>query len=161
MLCKYCGEQLDPPHENRGFCGDCYDIIIKDPLSFKKEILDNIDLPFFVVSQSSQRVVTANEEFLNFISKSFDQIANQLGGDVIGCIHAANPHGCGKGEFCSKCPIRNLVQKTIDTQNPQKHVHVVQLIKHEGETKDISLHVTTRIKNGYVLLQIDDYEFLS
>lgn len=159
-VCRYCGTELSHEHENRGFCDDCYEIIMKDPTSFKTEILDNIDQPFFVLDKKTTRIVTANEKFLDFVSKTFDQVANQLGGDVIGCIHANRPGGCGKGEFCGKCPIRNLVQKTIDTGEPQNNAHIVQLIYHDLEKKKISLHMSTKIRNGYMFLQINDFEFI-
>src|SRR6056297_1589573 len=121
VFCKYCKTLLEESHIRRGFCDDCYEEILESPNRLKKEIIDKIETPFFVIDKESTRFVTANDKFLSFINKSVNEIAKQLGGEVIGCIHSDKPGGCGGTHFCKDCPIRNFVQHTIEKNEKMRN----------------------------------------
>ena len=157
-LCKYCGKDLDFSLEKRGFCDDCYIILTKNPLEFKKQILDFIDKPFFVVKVDTTLLYTANEKFLELTGKPFEEIVDSLGGDVVNCIHAEKDV-CGQGPFCSDCPLRSLVIKTIKEDESHTGKALIQT-RIEGQVKKIEFNIKTRRRLDFVYIQIEDYTII-
>ena len=158
--CRFCGEDLDSSYQRRGFCDECYSLLLETPERFKSEVLDYIEVPMMVINVDDTTIRTANDKLLKFVEKSLDQVTGFLGGDVIECIHAKEDGGCGGTIFCNDCPIRNLINKTIKTKEDQKHKTLIQSIKKNGDIIKIELEVSTKLKNDVVFLQIENYKTL-
>lgn len=157
--CTFCGKELSDENNNRGFCNDCLNEIMKDSQRFKNEILDKLDLPVLVFNRKTTTVENANQKLLNFVNKSLNDIRGSLGGNVLDCIYASKPGGCGKTEFCPGCPIRDIVEKTIDEEG-HKNKEVSLILNSNGRKIKTNLNISTKVKSDNILFQINDYEFL-
>lgn len=158
--CKFCGEDLESQYHRRGFCDECYSLLLEDSEKFKTEVLDKIDLPVLVIESKDTTIRTANEALLSFVEKSFDEVAGFLGGDVINCMHAKEDGGCGGTIFCLDCPIRNFVTYAIESKENQNHKLVIQTIKKNNNIIKIELEISTKLRNDVVFLQIENYKIL-
>ena len=85
-----------------------------------------------------------------------DIFIDQLAGDVIQCIYADFPEGCGETTHCSGCAIRNTAEKTYETGESQKNVKAYQILKTAQGPKHKIILLSTEKVGDRVLLQIDD-----
>lgn len=159
FTCKICGKEIYEKQSHLGYCEDCMKLVFKDKEKLK-DLLDNLQLPVMAINSKDTKIITANEDLLQFVNKSLDEVAGQLGGDVMDCVYADEPGGCGQTYFCSDCPIRNAVLKTVETKIPQKDIDVEMLLLSGDKSIKTRLNISTKIKDETILLQINDYYFL-
>jgi len=62
------------------------------------------------------RVVRANRAAAQFSGRSQQALIGQRCGDVLGCLHVQDdPCGCGAGQDCQECLLRQATQDTLET----------------------------------------------
>ena len=156
MRCIICGKDLSPS-EGKLICDDCFSKLLKDPQLLKEKVLDQIDNPILVADKETTKIVGANENLLQFVGKPLDDVVGSLGGNVIGCIHADKLGGCGNTEFCSDCPLRNMVEETIEDNQSKVYNNIDMTLNSDGKVIRAKFDVSTKIKDGTVLIQINDF----
>lgn len=93
---------------------------------------------------SDRRVQKINHTALSYIGKDIQDVLNKRGGEVFSCIHSFdNPLGCGYGENCSSCTIRNLVLDTLLAEQAFKSVEGRLHVKQGTNSQFIDVLIST------------------
>jgi hypothetical protein len=77
-------------------------------------------------------------------------------GDVIGCVNARRPEGCGATESCGGCVIRKTIEDTYASGEAREAVTSPQKVITPTGPRRLSYNITTRMWSGVVLLRIDE-----
>jgi len=127
-ICSYCRKELwqepsqDLDQVSHGMCVECY-------LHFKQQwkglslgqYLDQFDFPVVIVDDDV-RLVAANQVMADLLNMNGRDVFGLLGGEVMECVYARLPEGCGRTMHCSTCTFRNSVKHTISTKEPLEDV---------------------------------------
>ncbi|WP_378955434.1 histidine kinase [Pelosinus sp. sgz500959] len=81
--------------------------------SFAAFILKTMPLAVMIVN-NDVRVQGINEAAQDFLCISGEEAHLQKCGDVLKCIHARGPGGCGGASFCSRCVLRKSVLEALE-----------------------------------------------
>jgi hypothetical protein len=74
-----------------------------------KIVIDALANPLFLINEEIE-IIDLNKEASRFIGDCTEVTLKRLCGDLIHCINAIKaPDGCGTGEFCPDCIIRNAI----------------------------------------------------
>jgi hypothetical protein len=158
-VCSFCSCIISPgtsPGEpvSHGVCKSCYDMILARHGFNVRKFLDLLDTPVLLVDDDT-RILEANSFALKIVNQPIEHIQGKLGGNILECINAFLPEGCGKTPFCSDCPIRISVNETYATGHAvtRRPAHLCRKIK---DTKEhLHLLVSTRKAGNVVLLQLE------
>ena len=73
--------------------------------------------PFAILVVDSERLVwEINDAGAKLAGRPPEDLVGLRGGDALRCLHALDsPLGCGFGEACERCVVRNTVLSTIKT----------------------------------------------
>jgi len=141
---------------SHGMCKECYDFIgqngAKQTLS---QFLERSTIPILVVC-GDVRVRAANAASQELLGKEICDIEGRLGGDVIECVQARLPGGCGKTDHCLTCTIRNTVTDTAETGIAHDRVDVMADLVTPDGVKSMKIVISTERLGESVLLRIDD-----
>ena len=90
---------------------------LKRQSSHEREILDSLPILVYRVNKEG-RVVSANCAIADAVGQDTKEILGRLGGEIFKCLHAFVGNGCGRGEPCQECVVRNSISHTFETGNP-------------------------------------------
>ncbi len=122
------------------------------PVSLK-EFIRKFDFPIVLVN-SNVELIDANLGALELVGKEFHEVEGRLGGDVLECIHATRPGGCGQTVHCKGCAIRIAVRTTLETGRPLIDVDSFQDVMTENGLERMHLKLSTAKRSDTVLLKI-------
>jgi hypothetical protein len=158
-VCSFCNTVTRPgitPDEpvSHGVCKPCYEKILSTRGFNIRKFLDMLDTPVFLVDQDV-RILAANTLALAAVNRPVEQVRGKLGGNVLECMNAVLPEGCGKTPFCPDCPIRASVNETYATGNAitRRPAKVCRKIRNTNET--LSFLISTRKDGDVVLLRLE------
>jgi PAS domain-containing protein len=78
-----------------------------------RQLLDAIPSYVFLVDRDLT-ILDYNAAAGAFLGTGPRQILGRRGGDVLRCLHSTDaPEGCGRGEFCENCLIREAVNEAF------------------------------------------------
>jgi PAS domain-containing protein len=80
-----------------------------------RTLFEAIPITTMVVDEEKY-VVKVNDAFMKMLQLGPEEIVGR-GGDILGCIHAAGPEGCGYGPICEKCVPGNVAMQAIHGQS--------------------------------------------
>jgi PAS domain-containing protein len=163
VICSYCRKEMhekEPFNDDsltHGICEECYDYFkgqIKG-LSLD-ELIDKFEAPVLVVDEDG-RIVAANKMAENITGRgrSHRDLIGLLGGEIMECVYARLPEGCGNTDHCLACTIRNTVMAAMETGEPQLHVPV----KLYRKDKEIEMVISTEKIFSLVRIVIEN-EFI-
>ena len=158
-VCAFCREVIEegePGNDatTHGVCSTCYRRLLAKYGFDLKKFLDLLDAPVFLVD-SDVNVLAANSLALSLAGKPEREMAGKLCGDVLDCINAFRPKGCGKTDLCPDCRFRSSVEETFATGKAVTRRSSV-LLRKNGETiSEIPFLVSTRKDGDVVLLRIE------
>ncbi len=88
---------------------------LKEKQALLIAIYRNAPLVLMVVD-SDRRIQQVNSFASQFAGRNIEEMLGLRGGEALRCLHALDdPKGCGFGEFCDQCVIRNTVLDTLET----------------------------------------------
>ena len=162
-VCAWCGGEMGlvaSPGIHKypvthGICPACDHILsnFKDiPL---EQLVCRLEGPVLVVDGAAGLVVAANDEAAASLGKTVEQMSGQLGGNVMECVHAGEPGGCGATVHCSGCTIRMLVGNTAASGEGQDQVPAYQFTVTPAGIRKRHYLVSTEKLGELVLLRID------
>ena len=159
-ICSFCntvishGTSADDP-VSHGVCKSCYTkILTKHGFNLRK-YLEMLEAPVFLVDDDVN-VLAANTLAVAVIKKPIEKTEGQLCGNVLECINAFLPEGCGKTPSCPDCTIRTSVNETYKTGTQITRHPAVIIRKNENSQEETAhLLISTRKDNGVVLLQLE------
>lgn len=107
-------------------------------------------------------VINGNKKFkeVSGWDENHSSTASQLG-DILKCIYSfSSPLGCGKGDKCSVCVLRNLLTNTLEQNTSFKNLEHQLTSALSGKNKDITFLASTSIitldGNKSILLTLVD-----
>ena len=130
-----------------------------DESAFLQSILNAIPCPVFVVD-NDVRILAFNRTAGCQLADLSDQSILRRGGDVLKCLHAnESPLGCGRGDACRACDIRNSVKQAFrDGEVHRTRVKMDTLS--DGMTGVNHLLITAapfeHLGGEYILLTLED-----
>jgi len=162
-ICAWCHIELtsEPADQSKdlsspishGICEKCFNKVLYHEISIQS-LIESIQLPILVVNPKGQ-VQTANKPALSIVNKTLKQVANQLGGNVMECIYAELPEGCGNTIHCSGCAIRQSVMKTFTSGQPVIGKIANNSLVTSAGIQQMKISITTELVGDIVLLQIN------
>jgi len=109
--------------------------------SYYKTILNAIPIVIFVVD-GDVRIHDLNNAAANIFGLNKATVLKRRGGEVLHCLHMHDvPEGCGRGEFCRTCVIRNSVAASLQGQTVTRRRTKVELLL-GGSKKELELLIT-------------------
>ncbi len=138
---------------NHGICANCLVDLEYNTIEIG-QFLNTFDLPLLVVDGNAV-VQNANKVALEFLKKTGEDIHNTLAGDVISCVYADLPEGCGHTVHCDGCAIRNAVEETYRTGESSKTVEAFQYLKTPVGPQRIKIYISTEKVGERVFLQLE------
>ena len=109
--------------------------------SFAAFILKTMPLAVMIVN-SDVRVQAINEAAQDFLCTSSEEAHLKRCGDVLKCVHACGPGGCGGAVSCSKCVLRKSVLESLEGRTVSRNKGVFD-VNVDGVVKRLILLVTT------------------
>ena len=160
VVCCYCKKQVktkpsDTDAVSHGVCDQCLPLMVRELGQPMQEYLDELRPPVLVV-QDNARVIAANAAARKMLTKEQLEICGELAGEVIGCMHAREPGGCGQTVHCKGCAVRRSVAHTHATGEALYGVHAYQDILTPNGIRTAWFELTTERAGDLVLLRIDD-----
>lgn len=162
VVCAWCGTSLgergetSSPEEplSHGICARCLDFALENRGMTLEKFLDRLNAPVLLVDEN----VTARAENTaarEFLGKAHAEIDGLLGGDILECVHARLPGGCGKTLHCAACQIRTSVQRTYATGESLVGVEAYNDVRTPQGVQRLRLRITTQRVKNEVLLRIE------
>ena len=106
-------------------------------------IYRNAPLVLMVVD-AERRVQQVNGFATEFAGRPIEEMLGLRGGDALRCLHALDaPEGCGFGEYCQHCLIRNTVLDTLENGTNHLQVEAPFSLSKDGEINELTLLVST------------------
>jgi len=164
VICAWCQKTLSPGEPNdrisHGICPECrYRFETQRALTLD-ELLDEFEAPVIAVDANGM-ALAANAAAARVAGKTVDEIRCRPVGNVVECIHAHAPEGCGRTIHCAGCAIRFSVTATHRDGCARRSVEVEKLIRDAGGEKLAHFTISTERAAGVVLLVIEDRRILA
>jgi hypothetical protein len=168
-ICAWCKKDMGTVRSDRyaenvvthGICEECAHVAFAELNMDRVAIfIDRLPEPVLVVDGDVVALM-ANMKAREVLGKDLPKIRGFKGGNIIECMHAHEPGGCGKTMHCNGCAIRNTVEDTYKTGKSHLRVPAYADIPVKGKPNKISFIISTEKVKGVVLLRIDkvgDYE---
>jgi len=165
-ICAWCkvvlnGEAQEDTHPvTHGICLRCAQQLLSDLSKPLQEYLDRLGVPVLVLDNGPV-VRTANSQARELLGKELPEIEGRRGGDVIECVHASRPGGCGQQADCQGCTIRRLVLETHATGKSFTRVAAYPERKTSEGVKSSRIEISTEKIGDVVLLRFHDIQEIS
>ncbi|MCL5269087.1 MAG: PAS domain-containing protein [bacterium] len=164
-ICAWCGFDMGTIGADgggrgpitHGLCDSCHRKLIANYTQSFRDFLDHLPVPILLL-EPGVTVLTANRRARALLGKELPEIEGRRGGDVIECVHARTPEGCGQTIHCRGCAIRRTVTETFATGVSRMGVPTYPDIATRSGARRIRFRITTEKVNEFVLLRIDEVE---
>jgi transcriptional regulator with PAS, ATPase and Fis domain len=164
VICAWCNKTLSAGQPgdavSHGICPECADLLLRQRRFTLEQLLEQFDMPVIALDANAT-VLCANQAAARTLANKADLIKGKLVGDVIECIHARTPGGCGRTIHCSGCTIRRMVTATHQDGRPRRSIKADQSVRRAGEVTSVRYRISTRKIDDVVLLTIEDAKVLS
>ena len=107
-------------------------------------IYRNAPLVMMVVN-AERRIQQINGFAAQFANRDAEEMLGLRGGEALHCLYVLDdPRGCGFGEFCRQCVIRNTVLDTLETGQTHLQIEAPYYFKGQGnETRNLQFLMST------------------
>lgn len=165
-ICAWCKTELesveggDPREISHGICPKCAQRLeskLGNPKSLAT-FLDRIDAPVLLVD-GDVVAHSANAAARGALGKELPSIRGRLGGDLVECVYARLPEGCGQTVHCAACALRITVTATYRDGRPRpEEVAYLVVLGPDGVPTRTRIVISTEKAGPVVLLRIDQIE---
>ena len=117
-------------------------------LKEKKELLEAIyrNAPLIMMVVNAERRIQQINGFAEqFANRDAEEMLGLRGGEALRCLHVLDdPRGCGFGDLCRQCVIRNTVLDTLETGKTHMQVETPYYFKGlDNETREFEFLMST------------------
>jgi PAS domain-containing protein len=159
IVCAWCQKTLSPGEPgddvSHGICPDCMAGLLTKPQITLRDLLDRLDIAVIAVDANAA-IQLANAAAERVLGWKMSDLQGTLAGNVIECVNAANPEGCGKHVNCAGCAIRGTVTATFADGQPRTGVEAMQWVLQNGRLTRVQFRISTEMARDVVLLIIED-----
>lgn len=162
-VCAWCKEEMGPARSapsagdviTHGICEPCFLHVLEQEGLKLQHSLDGLGVPVLLM-EGDVNVRTGNRFASRALGKTRRDLEGHKSGNVIECIHAKTPEGCGKTAHCRSCVIRKTVKETFATGKSFVQVPAHPHVDTPAGVKHVCLRISTEKVGDHVLLRIDD-----
>jgi PAS domain-containing protein len=163
-VCAWCGALLyveDVPGVgteavSHGMCATCSDwFLSRSPPKSVEEFVDSLAVPVLVIG-ADDMVAFGNRTACRMLNRDLSTVVGKRGGDVIECVHAREPGGCGQTVHCKGCAIRRTIMDTFASGEPHDSVEAYNQVETSQGIRKVRYLLSTRKVAGVVLLRIEE-----
>ena len=126
---------------------------------FAETVLDALPIPVFVVDPDVC-IVSLNTASQEMLGVDRQPVIRKRGGEVLHCLHAADsPEGCGRGDYCRNCVIRNAVSLAFQGDRVVRRRARMELVESDVVRDAYFLVTTSRFGHegrSHALLTLED-----
>lgn len=163
VICCYCREEIGRKpcapllagQDSHGVCNECLPRLVNDFGIPMRDFLDALQIPMLIV-KADCRVLAANHAAELWLSQGSLQMGGCLSGDVLRCIHASEPGGCGGTSHCQSCVIRTTITRTQQTGQSFANVPAHADVHSPNGTRTLSFYISTERQGDCVVLRVHD-----
>ena len=164
VICAWCHQKIENStcraktsdlEISHGICKPCKAFFFTKGNRSLAKMLNRMDAPVIVVNHDA-RIMTANDQALQFMDKEMAAVCNLQAGDAMECTYARLPQGCGNTVHCAACTIRSNVNKTYKEGTSCHKIPAFFNRKNRTSTHQIRFLITTEKINEFVLLRIEE-----
>lgn len=159
-VCAWCRCEIAPEVGSgtpvlvtHGICARCADLLERFDQLQMGTLLERLDQPVLCVDDDV-RVVFGNRAAAEALGRDPEALRGRLAGEVIECVHAHEPGGCGHTGSCASCVIRGSVGTTWRTGQRVQDADAWQEVFTPDGVSRQHLLVSTERRGGVVLLHI-------
>ncbi len=106
-------------------------------------IYENTPNPMLLVDKD-WKIRKANAASVKIAGRSRNELVGIGCGDALHCIHATDdPRGCGYGDACRQCVIRNTIQDTFRSGTSRKQIAAEMRLGKEGRSESYHYMIST------------------
>lgn len=165
-VCAWCSEELggdasgaeDDCPVTHGVCLACAQRMLTDLAEPLRDFLDRLGVPVLLID-SSPEVRAANTLASEILGKDVSEIEGHRPGEVIECLHAHEPGGCGHQVHCKSCTIRKAILDTHETGKSLIRIRAYPDIQSPAEgAKRMSVEISTEKVGDVVLLRVHEVD---
>lgn len=157
--CAWCGSSLagrdpDAGPVSHGICRSC----LVD-VEYRKQSLSDLlaRLPRAAMALDRDcRVVGTTDDARGHSADDRPVAVARLAGEVLSCIYAEYPGGCGRTEHCVGCTIRTAVERTADTGTPLANAPAFGYVATPDGPSQVWYRISTERLGAVVLLRIEE-----
>ncbi|GAB4328138.1 MAG: hypothetical protein Kow0069_35280 [Promethearchaeota archaeon] len=156
-VCAWCGKRLDPLSDERGppthgICDQCAEDLELTRVDLQ-DLLDEMLGPVVVVD-ADNAVAGANSLAREKYGARGRRLRGLGIGEVLKCVYADLPGGCGTTTHCDGCTIRRAVVRTLSTGVPVHDVGYHVFKDEAGGRHRVWREVFTRKAGDLVVLKV-------
>ena len=160
--CMWCSPNSNTAKEKgiTSLCGCCMEHFFLPPDGPMQKHLDGLLFPVLGIElYAGKHMITraVNKNACAWLNKEPVEIVRHLTGNVIGCVHAGLPEGCGGALPCETCEVLRSVAGTVKT-GEQVAVPAILLRENAGRPRAMVLRLTTMKAGGLVMLRLDTHD---
>ncbi|ADI74045.1 PAS/PAC sensor signal transduction histidine kinase [Methanohalobium evestigatum Z-7303] len=113
-----------------------------------KTIYENVPMVIMMVD-SERRIFKVNKSAELFSGTTSDEMVGLRGGEALRCLNSlSNPDGCGFGQYCQECKVKNTVIDTFETGNNHYNVETSLPFMIDGDVKYLTFLISTSLINN-------------
>ncbi|MCL5269086.1 MAG: hypothetical protein M1457_00675 [bacterium] len=158
-ICAWCGAKMKSDDDEagrpitHGMCDDCLKKVLSRYPQPAGGFLDRLNVPILIVDKDGC-VITANIAARRLSGKELPEIEWRMCGNVMECVHARLPEGCGYTPFCPNCPVRTAVVQTWATGRAVVDTPAHLDVETPRGIHRMLLRISAEKAGAYVLLRI-------
>ncbi|HUJ44789.1 MAG TPA: hypothetical protein VLW52_14410 [Opitutaceae bacterium] len=158
-ICAWCQRLLPPAPPSAdgqspaGLCPDCARRLHDEQPVALADLVNEFRVPVLAVDDDVVVLAVNEAARVNFNLTTVATTGRRYG-DIIECVHAREPGGCGRTVHCPGCTMRRTVVDTAADGNPRHHVLALQSIRTPHGVKLISYRISTQAVGKTVLVTI-------
>ncbi len=161
-ICAWCQKDLgDAPGPSglitHGICKTCSDNFLNDKSDSFQTFINSFHFPIVVVD-STGHVIKVNTPACELNCNAEHETKNSLPGEVINCVNAFEPGGCGKTIHCYTCTLRQSINQTFETGSCLRNVPAYKDVFVGENQQPVRFLITTEKIHDRVLVRIDDLQ---
>jgi transcriptional regulator with PAS, ATPase and Fis domain len=150
VVCAWCQALISQEEGSsnlvsHGICSSCQWSLEEDDCLTQSvaACLNDVDAPVLVVDQEG-RVVFGNQASQTRLSLDSNPFVGLLGGEVMACVYASWPGGCGHTSHCSGCTLRRVIEETMRSGRPQNDVLAMMTLESDTGPELRNVRFSTR-----------------
>ena len=160
-VCGWCRKNLDPATKynsdspvTHGICSSCALKITTGTPRSVGDMLDLVTEPVFLLDGDGV-LHAANRSGCRLVDKEPDAMVDRLLGDIIECVNAGLPGGCGKTVHCTMCTLRNTLIETLETGQGTADVPATRNVNAPEGERPVHFLISTEQVDGHILMKIE------
>jgi CheY-like chemotaxis protein len=141
---------------SHGLCAECLDGL-ESGAGSSSDLLETLAGPVMLVD-AERRALGANSRLADVVHRERSSLTHLLAGEVISCLNAPLPGGCGRTAHCRQCDIRQSVDHTRSTGESSTDVTAYAAVAGADGPTLLRLSLSLERVGGAVLIRIDAVE---